>query len=551
MEFFTKAKTVRLRSQHNKYLVAAEDEESVKQSRSGSSKTARWSVETVDNKPNVIRLKNCQSWKYLRATDDPFLLGMTGRRVGQSSPRLRLDPTVEWEPIREGSLIKLRTRKGNFLRANAGIPPWNNSVTHDVPSRTSTQDWIFWSVDVLDVDYESTAEIKVSNVDDHGSLSRNSSTGSTVSKADYFKDCYEVGSPTASASHKPSSFDQVKQSNDTNSENSNIEDQYSKSCLSRNSSSGSTISKPDDYKECSEKESVSPAAPKSVRSVRRGSIAQPPTQSPKATQQANEKQTRVSAFASHVRDEKKHSDSFNKLRSVINGLDDLLDDDDDNHDAHSEPEPEPMVESPLYKPHLLEVKMAKHTLKEINSFDYETFLSSAKEKKLEEAIKILIADFKMSGRGHVPEELQCLLGQLKTMRQDYDSASRDMEEYTTFSIRRLEVKGELKKDASKAHELETIDEGLCNMLTSSRAKREELLKQLEEVENSIKITEKALVDNGVEVDEVVSRIREKSECLREMEKNEKSWQTRKVDAENTLERVENDWVNMKSLFEDV
>ncbi|XP_074317533.1 uncharacterized protein LOC141653604 isoform X2 [Silene latifolia] len=513
MEFFAKAKAVRLRSQHNKYLVAAEDEESVKQSRSGSSKTARWSVEQVDNKPNVIRLKNCQSWKYLSATDDPFLLGMTGRRVGQSSPRLQNDPTVEWEPIREGSQVKLRTRKGNFLRANGGIPPWNNSVTHDVPSRTSTQDWILWAVDVLEVDYESTVEMKESS-----SLSRNSSSGSTISKADYFKDCYEVGSPTATASHRHSSPHQGKESNQSYSG-----DEFSRSSLSRNSSSGSTVSKPDDYKECSEKETVSPSpavAPKSVRSVRHSSTAQ-------------------------------HSDSFNKLRSVLNGLDDLLDDDNDVHEAQSEAESEPIVESPLHKPHLLEVKMAKHTLKELNSFDYETFLSSGKEKKLEEALKILIADFKMSGRGQVPEELQSLLGQLKTMRQDHDSASRDMEEYTTFSIRRLEVKGELKKDASKAHELETLEEELSNMLTSSRAKREELLKQLEEVENSIKVTEKALSDNGLEIDELVLRIGEKSECLREMERNDKSWQARKVDAENTLEKVEDDWVNMKGLFEDV
>ncbi|XP_074317532.1 uncharacterized protein LOC141653604 isoform X1 [Silene latifolia] len=544
MEFFAKAKAVRLRSQHNKYLVAAEDEESVKQSRSGSSKTARWSVEQVDNKPNVIRLKNCQSWKYLSATDDPFLLGMTGRRVGQSSPRLQNDPTVEWEPIREGSQVKLRTRKGNFLRANGGIPPWNNSVTHDVPSRTSTQDWILWAVDVLEVDYESTVEMKESS-----SLSRNSSSGSTISKADYFKDCYEVGSPTATASHRHSSPHQGKESNQSYSG-----DEFSRSSLSRNSSSGSTVSKPDDYKECSEKETVSPSpavAPKSVRSVRHSSTAQRRTQSPKEIQQVSEKQTRVSAFANHVRDKSRHSDSFNKLRSVLNGLDDLLDDDNDVHEAQSEAESEPIVESPLHKPHLLEVKMAKHTLKELNSFDYETFLSSGKEKKLEEALKILIADFKMSGRGQVPEELQSLLGQLKTMRQDHDSASRDMEEYTTFSIRRLEVKGELKKDASKAHELETLEEELSNMLTSSRAKREELLKQLEEVENSIKVTEKALSDNGLEIDELVLRIGEKSECLREMERNDKSWQARKVDAENTLEKVEDDWVNMKGLFEDV
>ncbi|KAJ4829718.1 hypothetical protein Tsubulata_035095 [Turnera subulata] len=149
MEFFRNAKAVRLRSHHDKYLLAEDDEESITQDRNGSSKSARWVVEPVPGSDHAIRLKSCYG-KYLTASNQPFLLGMTGRKVLQTLPR-RLDSSLEWEPIREGSQVKLKTRYGNFLRANGGLPPWRNSVTHDIPHRTATQDWILWEVDVVEI----------------------------------------------------------------------------------------------------------------------------------------------------------------------------------------------------------------------------------------------------------------------------------------------------------------------------------------------------------------------------------------------------------------
>ncbi|KAF1875356.1 hypothetical protein Lal_00007972 [Lupinus albus] len=156
MDFFHHAKAVRLRSNHDKYLSAEEDEESVTQNRNGSSKNARWQVEYVSNYDNIIRLKSCYG-KYLTASNNPFLLGMTGRKVLQTLPS-RLDSSVEWEPIKDGAQIKLRTCYGNFLRANGGLPPWRNTVTHDIPHRTATQDWILWDVDVLEINVHSTVQ---------------------------------------------------------------------------------------------------------------------------------------------------------------------------------------------------------------------------------------------------------------------------------------------------------------------------------------------------------------------------------------------------------
>lgn len=155
MEFFQKAKSVRLKSNHDKFLHADPDQESVYQDRSGSTKTVKWTVEFPEGIDNVIRLKSCYG-KYLTALDEQHLFGVTGQKVVQSLPS-KLDSLVEWEPIKEGSVVKLKTRYGNYLRANSGLPPWRNSVTHDIPHRH--QDWILWTVDTVELLPESPDEI--------------------------------------------------------------------------------------------------------------------------------------------------------------------------------------------------------------------------------------------------------------------------------------------------------------------------------------------------------------------------------------------------------
>ncbi|CAM8979984.1 unnamed protein product [Rhodiola kirilowii] len=142
MDLFHNAAAVRLRSHHDKYLTADDNEEDVTQDKSGSSSNARWTVEFLPTVDNVIRLKSKYN-KYLTAANLPFLLGMTGRKVLQPAPK-RLDSSIEWEPIREGNLVKLKTRYGNFLRANG-------SVTHDVPHRTMMQELVLWEVEVLEI----------------------------------------------------------------------------------------------------------------------------------------------------------------------------------------------------------------------------------------------------------------------------------------------------------------------------------------------------------------------------------------------------------------
>ncbi|KAI3500807.1 hypothetical protein L1887_36632 [Cichorium endivia] len=147
MEYFERAKAVRLRSHHRKFLLADDDGEHVIQDRQGTIKNARWKVEFDKRYDNVIRLKSCYG-RYLTASEDPHILGVTGQKVVQSIPP-KINSSVEWEPIVEGSKVRLKTRYGNYLRANGGVPPWRNSITHDIPHRH--RNWILWDVEIVEI----------------------------------------------------------------------------------------------------------------------------------------------------------------------------------------------------------------------------------------------------------------------------------------------------------------------------------------------------------------------------------------------------------------
>ncbi|CAM6083870.1 unnamed protein product [Calypogeia fissa] len=149
MEFFERVKSVRLKGHHGKYLWADDDQQRISQKKEKLVEQAVWRVERVPNS-NGIRLISCYE-TFLTATDDPFLLGMTGKKVVQKKLR-HIDSSVEWEPVSEGFLVKLKTCHGNFLRANGSIPPWRDSVTHDLPSLIAKhQEYLLWEVENVSV----------------------------------------------------------------------------------------------------------------------------------------------------------------------------------------------------------------------------------------------------------------------------------------------------------------------------------------------------------------------------------------------------------------
>ncbi|KAK1415687.1 hypothetical protein QVD17_31472 [Tagetes erecta] len=151
MEFFEKSsEAIRLKTHHNKYLIAGDDYITVRQSQSAvETRRARWLIEHVDSNNHVIRLKSCYG-KYLTASDTPFLLGMTGKKVIQSLPENVKDLAIEWQPVRDGFQVKLKTSGGTYLRANGAMPPWRNSVTHD-GSSSSRDNCMLFDVEVVKI----------------------------------------------------------------------------------------------------------------------------------------------------------------------------------------------------------------------------------------------------------------------------------------------------------------------------------------------------------------------------------------------------------------
>ncbi|XP_058193348.1 uncharacterized protein LOC131310381 isoform X1 [Rhododendron vialii] len=146
-DLYPNGMVVRLRSKNNKYLFAGEDKISVTLVESDSSENVRWTVEFSYESDDIFRLKSCYG-RYLTPSNQPFLLGLTGRKVLQMASRL--DSSVEWELVEEGKdWVKLITRDGSFLRANGGLPPWKDTVTHDVP--WAFQDLVLWDVQPVEI----------------------------------------------------------------------------------------------------------------------------------------------------------------------------------------------------------------------------------------------------------------------------------------------------------------------------------------------------------------------------------------------------------------
>ena len=143
-----RAKLVRLVTYQDRYLVAEDDNVSISQSEDGSSRNAIWNVELVQDKELYIRLKSSND-TYLTASSLPFLPGSTGKKVIQTWP-CQCDCATEWEPLRDGMQVRLRSVYGYFLRPNRGLPPWKNSITHDIPHRSKTREKVLWDVDVVE-----------------------------------------------------------------------------------------------------------------------------------------------------------------------------------------------------------------------------------------------------------------------------------------------------------------------------------------------------------------------------------------------------------------
>lgn len=189
----------------------------------------------------------------------------------------------------------------------------------------------------------------------------------------------------------------------------------------------------------------------------------------------------------------------------------------------------------------LKLKMAKQTLEELMDMDFDAIMSLGRYKELENAVNMLVADARTSLQKTISYDLTNLQEQLKAMKIEHDSATKDLVEYATFANQRMEIKAELEKEVAKACVLEgDLEIWFSNEFVDESDKTDELLKQLEETENSIK---------AVEV--LKTRIEKKSKRLEEMELEEELLQARKVKAEKRLDKVKKEWGKAKSSFQKV
>lgn len=146
MEEFAEAYSVRLLAHTGRYLWADPDLKSVSQKKGKDTKGVIWRVELVPER-GAIRLKSVHDL-YLHASDYAFLLGATGKKVTQSYAS-KADSSLEWVPEKYTPYVKLKARSNKYLRANRGVPPYRNSVTHDLPVLQGNQHVVLWTVEVV------------------------------------------------------------------------------------------------------------------------------------------------------------------------------------------------------------------------------------------------------------------------------------------------------------------------------------------------------------------------------------------------------------------
>lgn len=146
MELFQGAESVRLRNRKDKYLIAMDDKESVTQRRKGSNEDSTWSVEFVEGREDALRLKSCYG-KYLTATNTPFIPGVIGKKVIQADLPGKNYPSVEWEPVRDGFQVRLKSFWGTYLRPSGGLPPWRNSIIHEAPNTNRNHEKVLWDIE--------------------------------------------------------------------------------------------------------------------------------------------------------------------------------------------------------------------------------------------------------------------------------------------------------------------------------------------------------------------------------------------------------------------
>ncbi|CAL9086197.1 unnamed protein product, partial [Musa textilis] len=162
------ARVVRLRTIHDKYLTVDDDMLGLRQQHDGSLVRAWWSVESITDNRNQLRLRlrfqNCFGLDLAAPLSDFSLQRLAGGKAASAVLRQIRglhDAREEWALIRVGSRFMVRSNFEDCCFLWADPSPGSDAAGAQLPSSSDTLDPFLWDVEILESDAGASSSMVV------------------------------------------------------------------------------------------------------------------------------------------------------------------------------------------------------------------------------------------------------------------------------------------------------------------------------------------------------------------------------------------------------